>query len=91
MLLAAAEQRDRRAGLRAIQRPDSQFGGMRGIFAVTDTVHDRQQRSLGQRLCNVTVPGLFLPRKGFFSNAPLDQGHRTAIHFLTVTTVPCPS
>src|SRR5260370_36202724 len=91
MLLTAAKQGDRRTRVRVAKHPDHQFGGMGGIFAVTDAIDNRKQCTLRQTLHNITVSGLFLPWKRLFGNTPLDQRHQRVFHFLIVTTVPCPT
>jgi hypothetical protein len=44
-LLATAEQRDRRGAIGTVERSNSDFSGVRGILAMADAVHDRQQRA----------------------------------------------
>src|SRR5260370_17144416 len=91
MLLTAAKQRDRRTRVRVAKHPDHQFGGMGGIFAVTDAIDNRKQCTLMRTLHNITVSALFLPWKRLFGNTPLHQRHQPHFHVLIITTTPSPT
>src|SRR6266545_2389599 len=89
-IVAAADEIDQRLARVAVERADRGVRRGRGLLAVAEAVHDRDERPLADSLDEAEIAGLGLPGVRQRRERGLDL-HMTRRHFFMVTVVPCPT
>src|SRR5690348_14024877 len=75
----------------ALQNLRGDLCGRRGAGSMTETIHNRQHRSILEMCHHMPITCFRLPRKGARGDAAIQQQRLYLLHFLAVTVVPWPT